>query len=61
MHWRLSTPANMNGLKKRLEMLDSEEKIAVSHILVGVALADGKIDPAEIKQLEKALYLSGPG
>ena len=57
MHWRLSTPANMNGLKKRLEMLDSEEKIAVSHILVGVALADGKIDPAEIKQLEK-LYTS---
>ena len=57
MHWRLGTPANMSGLKKRLEMLDSEEKIAVSHILVGVALADGKIDPAEIKQLEK-LYTS---
>ena len=57
MHWRLNTPANMSGLKKRLEALDSEEKIAVSHILVGVALADGKIDPAEIKQLEK-LYIS---
>ena len=57
MHWRLNTPANMSGLKRRLEVLDSEEKIAVSHILVGVALADGKIDPAEIKQLEK-LYIS---
>lgn len=57
MHWRLNTPANMSGLKKRLETLDGEEKIAVSHILVGVALADGKIDPAEIKQLEK-LYIS---
>ena len=57
MHWRLNTPANMSGLKRRLEVLDSKEKIAVSHILVGVALADGKIDPAEIKQLEK-LYTS---
>lgn len=57
LHWRLNTPANMSGLKRRLEVLDSEEKIAVSHILVRVALADGKIDPAEIKQLEK-LYIS---
>lgn len=57
LHWRLNTPADMNGLKRRLEALDSQEKIAVSHILVGVALADGKIDPAEIKQLEK-LYTS---
>ena len=57
MHWRLNTPANMSGLKRRLEVLNSEEKVAVSHVLVGVALADGKIDPAEIKQLEK-LYTS---
>ena len=57
MYWRLNTPANMSGLKKRLEALDSKEKIAVSHILVGVALADGKIAPAEIKQLEK-LYIA---
>ena len=57
VYWRLNTPANMSGLKKRLEVLDSKEKIAVSHILVGVALADGKIAPAEIKQLEK-LYTS---
>ncbi len=57
MYWRLNTPVNMSGLKKRLEVLDSKEKIAISHILVGVALADGKIAPAEIKQLEK-LYTS---
>jgi len=57
MHWRLNTPANMSGLKRRLEVLNREEKVAVSHVLVGVALADGKIDPAEIKQLEK-LYTS---
>ena len=53
MLWRLNTPANMSGLKKRLDLLSASEKVAVSHILVGVALADGKIDPTEIKQLER--------
>lgn len=57
MKWRLNTPANMNGLKKRLESLDKSEKAAIGHILIGVALADGKIDPVEIKQIEK-LYTS---
>ena len=53
MHWRLNTSTNTAGLKKRLEVLNKNEKVAISHMLVGVALADGKIDPAEIKQLEK--------
>ena len=53
MHWRLNTSTNTAGLKKRLEVLNKSEKVAISHILVGVALADGKIDPAEIRQLEK--------
>ena len=57
LHWRLNTKENMNGLKTRLDSISSREKSAVSHILVGVALADGKIDPTEIKQLEK-LYSS---
>ncbi|MCJ8315271.1 MAG: TerB family tellurite resistance protein [Pseudomonadales bacterium] len=51
--WRLNSPANMNGLKARLEKLDPKAKSVVSHILISVALADGKIDPSEIKQLEK--------
>ena len=53
MHWRLNSPANAAGLKKRLESLGKSDKIAISHILIGVALADGRIDPAEITQLEK--------
>ena len=53
MLWRLNTPASMSGLKKRLDLLGTSEKVAISHILIGVALADGKIEPAEIKQLEK--------
>ena len=51
--WRLHTPPDMSGLKKRLDALSASEKVAISHILIGVALADGKIDPAEIRQLEK--------
>ena len=57
MLWRLNTPPNMAGLKARLETINNREKTTVSHILVAVALADGKIDPTEIKQLEK-LYTS---
>ncbi len=53
MHWRLNTPPNTAGLKRRLEILNKSDKIAISHILIGVALADGRIDPAEITQLEK--------
>ena len=51
--WRLNTPSNMTGLKVRLALLDEQAKSAVSNILLRVALADGKIDPNEIKQLEK--------
>lgn len=57
--WRLNTPSNVTGLKPRLEKLGAKEKAAVSRILVGVALADGKIDAEEIKQLEKLYVLLG--
>lgn len=57
--WRLKTPANVTGLKKRIEQLGSNAKAAVNRILIGVALADGKIDPEEVKQLEKLYSLLG--
>lgn len=57
LNWRLITPADAAGLKARIEKLSENEKAFVSRILVGVALADGKIDSDEIKQLEK-LYNS---
>ncbi len=53
MLWHLNSPANMTGLKKRLDLLSTSEKVAISHILVSVALSDGRIDPTEIRQLEK--------
>ncbi len=57
--WRLNTPSNITGLKARVELLGKTEKAAVSRILVGVAMADGKIDPEEIIQLEKLYTLLG--
>lgn len=57
LHWRLNTRPDMSGLKNRLQRFNDREKSAISHILVGVALADGKIEPTEIKQLRK-LYTS---
>lgn len=57
--WRLNTPSDVTGLKARVELLGKTEKAAVSRILVGVAMADGKIDPEEIKQLEKLYTLLG--
>lgn len=57
LHWRLNTKVNMTGLKARLDSISDREKTAISHILIGVALADGNVDPTEIKQLEK-LYTS---
>lgn len=51
--WRLNTKPNMTVLKARVENLGVKEKAIVSNILIGVALADGKIEPEEIKQLEK--------
>ena len=57
--WRLNTSSNITGLKARLDTLGKTEKAAVSRILVGVAMADGKIDQEEIKQLEKLYTLLG--
>lgn len=51
--WRLNTPANQAGLKAKIEQLSDKEKCAISNVIISVACADGKIDPAEIKQLEK--------
>jgi len=57
--WRLNTSSNVTGLKARVGTLGKTEKVAVSRILVGVAMADGKIEPDEIKQLEKLYTLLG--
>ncbi|MBD2801880.1 TerB N-terminal domain-containing protein [Xenorhabdus sp. M] len=51
--WQLHTPANMTGMKSRIELLGAAEKSAVGKVIISVACSDGRIAPAEIKQLEK--------
>jgi len=53
LHWCIRTPQEAAGLKPRLAQVSTAHKIAISHILIAVAYADGAIDPKEIKQLEK--------
>ncbi|CNL24865.1 TerB N-terminal domain-containing protein [Yersinia pseudotuberculosis] len=53
LRWQLHTPANMTGMKNRIALLSAAEKSAVGNVIVGVACSDGRIEPAEIKQLEK--------
>lgn len=57
LHWCLHTPQGMAGIKRSFVNASSKEKTAISHILVSVAHVDGRIDPREVKQIEK-LYTS---
>ncbi len=53
LHWCLNTPQGTAGIKQMLADVSPAEKTAISHILISVAYADGRIDPKEIKHLEK--------
>jgi len=53
LFWSLRTPQGIAGIKQKLSEASNAEKSAISHILISVAHADGRIDPKEIKQLEK--------
>jgi len=51
--WLLSAFPGMNGVKKRIVVLKQEQKESLGRFLVGVAQADGYIDPTEMKTLTK--------
>jgi tellurite resistance protein len=53
LHWRLYAPQETAGVKRKVSELDSDCKELVGRILISVAHADGRIDPNEVKQLEK--------
>lgn len=55
--WLLCTYPGMNGVKKRIEVLKQEQKESLGRFLVGVAQADGYIDPTEMKALTKIYEL----
>ncbi|TMP87537.1 ATPase [Pseudoalteromonas ruthenica] len=55
--WRLNAPVNNTGLKARIEKLSVPQVEFLKRFMLSIALADGKIDASEIKQIEK-LYTS---
>ncbi|MBB1267859.1 TerB N-terminal domain-containing protein [Shewanella sp. SR44-3] len=55
--WRLNSPANTVGLSARIELLNSNQTEFLKKLIISIALADGKVEPSEIKQIEK-LYTS---
>jgi len=59
LQWMLLNPPSGSGLKKRLEALPLEQRTAVARFLVGVAWADGRIDPDEVKMLSKLYRVLG--
>jgi tellurite resistance protein len=57
--WLLSAFPGMNGVKKRIEVLKQGQKESLGRFLVGVAQADGYIDPTEMKTLTKIYEMLG--
>jgi tellurite resistance protein len=57
--WLLSSFPGMNGVKKRIELLKQDQRESLGRFLVGIAQADGYIDPAEMKMLTKIYEMLG--
>jgi uncharacterized tellurite resistance protein B-like protein len=55
----LAEPPGMAGIKKRVEPLPLEQRANLAALLVGVACADGHVDPDEVKVLTKIYRLLG--
>lgn len=51
--WRLNSPTNMAGLKAKLAKFDDQHNSFISRFIISVALANGNIEPSQIKQIEK--------
>jgi len=59
MEWLLADPPGLGGLKKRLAGLDGQVRDHIGLLLVGVAGADGQIDPTEIDTLTNLYGMLG--
>ena len=57
--WLLAEPPGLTGIQRRLNLLDETQRSAIGAFLVSVALADGRIDPTEIRVLSRIYELLG--
>jgi tellurite resistance protein len=53
LEWLLASPPGLAGVKRRVRVLRADERRAVGQFLVQVALADGHVDPGEVRILSK--------
>lgn len=53
LNWRLGHPPSTAGLKQQIALLSDNQKHELARMLINLALADGELPTAEIKQLEK--------
>ncbi len=64
LKWLVAAQPGFAGLRKRLDALDAPRRAALSEFLVTLACADHRIDPKEVKALDKlfdALGLDASG
>jgi uncharacterized tellurite resistance protein B-like protein len=59
LEWLLRSPPSAAAIKKRLTGVPEAGRLMLASFLVGVAGADGRIDPGEIKLLRKLYPLLG--
>ncbi|WP_166654342.1 TerB N-terminal domain-containing protein [Tahibacter aquaticus] len=57
--WLESAPPSLAKLSNRLKSLPPEPRRALADVVVGIAAADGRIDPAELRTLEKVYRALG--
>lgn len=57
--WLVEEKPGTNGLKKHLGALTTENRHHVGQLLITVATTDGRVDPREMKMLEKLYDLIG--
>ncbi len=57
--WLIHSLPGLAGLRKRIETLPATQKQALAAFCIGVAGADGKVDPAEIRILTKLYPMLG--
>jgi len=55
--WRLANPPKTLGLERRARSMTPDEREGIAVFLVRVACADGRIDPGEVRILERAYRL----
>ncbi|TFH75210.1 ATPase [Gammaproteobacteria bacterium LSUCC0112] len=51
--WLLNSPINSAGLNTKIALLDKNQTDFLKKFIISIALADGRIDAVEIKQIEK--------